>query len=292
MLNLIFCVDNSGLFGRNNGLPWYFKEDLKYFKDITTGNENYSLVQLNENNCTNNFIEKNKNIIVMGYNTWSSLKYKLPNRINVVISANYSKNENLLKNNPNMNSESATKGLTDYIFKSFDEFLCKCKKNNIFYNKKIFIIGGKKLLSFVIYRYYKYINNIFATIINHSFPQFLNDTIFKLSSFICLDLSKQTTNVMYCTNYNDNKLYSLNFIYYTNKTFNLFEVNNFINDINNNSVSHYNYSLLNEMVDINIENINIQKCKECGDEIENISNNDKIDLCNKCIYSKCRCIFC
>ena len=35
-----------------------------------------------------------------------------------------------------------------------------------------------------------------------------------------------------------------------------------------------------------------QKCKECGDEIENISNNDKIDLCNKCIYSKCRCIFC
>ena len=42
MLNLIFCVDNSGLFGRNNGLPWYFKEDLKYFKDITTGIDNNS----------------------------------------------------------------------------------------------------------------------------------------------------------------------------------------------------------------------------------------------------------
>ena len=36
MLNLIFCVDNSGLFGRDNEMVWNFKEELKYFKDITT----------------------------------------------------------------------------------------------------------------------------------------------------------------------------------------------------------------------------------------------------------------
>ena len=78
MLNLIFCVDNSGLFGRKNNLPWNFKEDLKYFKDITT---NF------------NKINNDNNIIVMGYNTWISLNKKLPNRINVVISNRYKENK-------------------------------------------------------------------------------------------------------------------------------------------------------------------------------------------------------
>jgi dihydrofolate reductase len=289
MLNVIFCVDNSGLFGRNNGLPWHFREDLKYFKDITTGTDE---------NLNTNDIEKNQNVIVMGYNTWVSLKNKLPNRINVVISSNFSR-KNTVQNNNNLK-----KSEPDYVFNTFDDFLYKCKKNNIFYNKKIFIIGGKKLLSFVINKYYKYINNLFVTVVNHSFPQFLNDTIFKLSSFTCLELVKQTTNVLYCNNYNDNKLYSLNFIFYKNTTFNSFEVYNYVNNINNTNKSFnsdYNYSLLNEMTDVNIDsNVNkFQKfkiCKECGEFIEtdisNIDQTKKTELCNKCIYSKCRCIFC
>jgi len=92
MLNLIFCVDNYGLFGRRNELPWNFKEELKYFKDITT---NFNKIQDEEN------------IIVMGYNTWISLKKKLPNRKNVVIS---SRIENTM-NNP------------DYIFNNFEQFI-------------------------------------------------------------------------------------------------------------------------------------------------------------------------
>ena len=293
MLNLIFCVDNSGLFGRNNGLPWYFKEDLKYFKDITTGIDNNSNSYIHDTNNITKTRENTKNIVVMGYNTWNSLKNKLPNRINVVISSNYSKYKNLKNTEPE-------KSEPDYVFKTFDDFLCKCKINNIFYNKTIFVIGGKKLLSFVICKYYKYIHNIFATVINHSFPQFLNDTVFKLSLFTCLELSKQTTNVLYCNNYNDNKLYSLNFIHYKNATFNSYEVNNYINDINNNIYNtHNNYTLLNEMTDVNLtENISfkndIQICKECGSIIDyNLKlENDKIEVCNTCLHSKCKCIFC
>lgn len=296
MLNLIFCVDNSGLFGRNNGLPWYFKEDLRYFKDITTGIDNNSNTYIYDVNNITKIRENTKNIVVMGYNTWNSLKNKLPNRINVVISSNYSKYVNLKNTQPE-------KLEPDYVFKTFDEFLCKCKINNIFYNKTVFIIGGKKLLSFVICKYYKYIHNIFATIINHSFPQFLNDTVFKLSTFTCLELSKHTTNVLYCNNHNDNKLYSLNFIHYKNSTFNSYEVNNYINDTNNNNIysPHNNYTLLNEMKDVNLtENKisaknNIQICKECGSIIDynNLKlENDKTEVCNTCLYSKCKCIFC
>ena len=318
MLNLIFCVDNSGLFGRNNGLPWYFKEDLKYFKDITTGGENHSGMYMYDINDISKTREKTKNIIVMGYNTWNSLKNKLPNRINVVISANYSKHMNPKTNSEKING-TVEKLEPDYVFKTFDDFLCKCKINNIFYNKTIFIIGGKKLLSFVICKYYKYINNIFATVINHSFPQYLNDTVFKLSTFTCLELSKNTTNVLYCNNYNDNKLYSLNFIHYKNSTFNSYEVNNYINNINTYN-PHNNYTLLNEMSDVNLEekittsrkntfstgNKYTQICKECGNIIEyndmkntTISGenqtdfeNDKTGVCNTCLYSKCKCIFC
>jgi len=295
MLNLIFCVDNSGLFGRNNGLPWHFKEDLKYFKDITTGDISTGQMLLSNTNI--------QNIIVMGSNTWYSLKNKLPNRINIVISSNYPNRKLQNDNSKNINYNIEKKE-PDYVFKTFDEFLCKCKKNNIFHDKKVFIVGGKKLLYFVIYKYYKYIGNIFVTNINHSFPQYLNDAVFKLSSFTCLELKKQNINVIYSTNYNDNKLYSLSFIHYINLTFNSFEVNNYIN---NNFTTHNNYTLLNEMSDISLEktefeNSKLKKCKECGEFIDNVDplndieknnfNNKSQELCNKCLYSKCKCIFC
>lgn len=324
MLNLIFCVDNSGLFGRNNGLPWNFKEDLKYFKDITTGNiDILNGVYNNQNLETQN----SQNIIVMGYNTWISLKKKLPNRINVVISGRYSGiclSGSKQLNSTNSNSLEGLSKEPDYVFRTFEDFLYKCKKNNIFWNdpalpnKKIFIIGGKKLLSFVILKYYKYINNVFVTVVNHSFHQFLNDTVFKLSSFSCLELSKQTTNISYCNNYNDSKLYLLNFIHYKNLTYNSFETNNYIN--NQNYFSHNNYTLLNEhgeishsgsnhttitleneLLDIKLETYSLQTCKECGDTIEQVGEfvqleeqdiSKKKEFCNKCLYYKCKCIFC
>ncbi len=58
-------MDSSLLIGSKNGLPWHIPEDMKRFKEFTTGG-----------------------IVVMGRNTYLSLpdKYRpLPNRRNIVI---------------------------------------------------------------------------------------------------------------------------------------------------------------------------------------------------------------
>ena len=68
-LKLIVGVDNQNGIGLNNTLPWYNKEDLKYFSKVTKGDGN--------------------NAIIMGSNTWKSLpKRPLPKRLNVILSKN------------------------------------------------------------------------------------------------------------------------------------------------------------------------------------------------------------
>ena len=63
-IRLIYARDINYGIGKNNGLPWHLPEDLKYFKEQTTGD-----------------------IVVMGSNTWRSLNGKpLANRLNVICS--------------------------------------------------------------------------------------------------------------------------------------------------------------------------------------------------------------
>ena len=62
---IVAIADNYGI-GKNNDLLWHLSNDLKYFKEITTGHT-----------------------VVMGKNTWESLPKKpLPNRKNIVITDN------------------------------------------------------------------------------------------------------------------------------------------------------------------------------------------------------------
>lgn len=61
----ILAMDESLLIGKSNGLPWHIPEDMKRFREFTTGG-----------------------IVVMGRNTYFSLPEKvrpLPNRRNIVI---------------------------------------------------------------------------------------------------------------------------------------------------------------------------------------------------------------
>jgi len=272
MLNLIFCIDNNGLFGRNNNLPWSFKEELKYFKDITTN--------FNKN--------MNDNIIVMGYNTWLSINKKLTNRINVVISSK--KNTNI-KNTP------------DYIFENFDDFLLKCKKGNIFYNRNIFIIGGKKLFSHIILKYNKLIKYVFMNIIDHFFPKYINDIIFKVQSFNNFNITKLSTNTIYCLNDLDKKYYYIKFNQMLNKNYNIIEVikftdniSNNYNNINNNSYGYINNNHNNHIEYTILEDISdtpLLYCNECDSIIKQQTTKDqKYILCNDCINSKCKCLFC
>jgi dihydrofolate reductase len=59
----IVAVDRNGAIGKGGKLPWHYSADMKFFKETTTGNA-----------------------VVMGHNTWLSLKKPLPNRLNVVLS--------------------------------------------------------------------------------------------------------------------------------------------------------------------------------------------------------------
>lgn len=67
--NLIVAMDPNGVIGKDGGIPWYFKEDLAFFKAQTTGSA-----------------------VIMGRKTWDSLLVKpLPNRDNYVITGDTNK---------------------------------------------------------------------------------------------------------------------------------------------------------------------------------------------------------
>ena len=67
---LIVAVDKNNGIGKNNKIPWYFSEDLKYFAKMTKGSGN--------------------NAIIMGRKTYESIgNYPLTKRTNIIISYSY-----------------------------------------------------------------------------------------------------------------------------------------------------------------------------------------------------------
>ena len=62
-VSLIVAMDEGGLIGRDNQLPWRLPEDLKHFKRLTLGKT-----------------------VLMGRKTWDSLGKPLPERQNWVLS--------------------------------------------------------------------------------------------------------------------------------------------------------------------------------------------------------------
>lgn len=62
-INMISGMSTNRVIGHKNQLPRHYSEDLKHFKNTTTGHT-----------------------IVMGYNTYKSIGKPLPNRRNIVIS--------------------------------------------------------------------------------------------------------------------------------------------------------------------------------------------------------------
>lgn len=64
-LSLVWAMAQNRVIGRNNSLPWYLPEDLKYFKRITLGKP-----------------------VIMGRKTYESIGKPLPGRTNVVVTRN------------------------------------------------------------------------------------------------------------------------------------------------------------------------------------------------------------
>ncbi|MGV8086896.1 MAG: dihydrofolate reductase [Candidatus Woesearchaeota archaeon] len=106
-LNLIVAMTNNRVIGLDNTLPWRIPEEMKNFKELTTGN-----------------------VVIMGRKTYESIpeKYRpLPNRDNVVISSQMSANSS------NYN------GIV--IASTLQEAVDKAKK----FNKEMFIMGGAQV---------------------------------------------------------------------------------------------------------------------------------------------------
>ena len=125
-LNIIACVNEEGIIGRDNDLFAKCSEDMKRFKKITIGS--------------------GKNVVIMGRKTWESIPrgYKpLPERINIVIS----KNEDY-------------ECVGAIVCTSFQNALKCCNEKII---DEIFVIGGETLYDECFKTYTKIINRIYLT---------------------------------------------------------------------------------------------------------------------------------
>ena len=135
MYNIIVAFDNNRGIGKNNTIPWYFSEDLKYFSKITKGNNN--------------------NAIIMGKNTWTSLSNPLIARDNLILSTSLNITNNSPKNN--------------YIktFTTLEELELFCINQNY---TNVWIIGGGQIYNdFLKNNNIDKIDKIYATKINNDY---------------------------------------------------------------------------------------------------------------------------
>lgn len=70
---LIAAIGENRELGKNNGLIWHLKEDMKFFKECTMGHK-----------------------IIMGYNTFLSLPRLLPGREHIILTHKQINNEGLM----------------------------------------------------------------------------------------------------------------------------------------------------------------------------------------------------
>lgn len=75
MFSIIVAHSKNKIIGKDNKIPWHIPEDLKRFKELTTGKT-----------------------IVMGRKTFESLPFVLPNRKHIILT----KNKDFTYNNPNV----------------------------------------------------------------------------------------------------------------------------------------------------------------------------------------------
>lgn len=138
-INIIVAHSNNYVIGNDNNIPWYYKEDLIYFKKITTQT-----------------IDKSKkNIVISGYNTHLSIPNNyLKDRINIVITTKKIENKDTIYY---VNSFTNAIKLSEKLIDSND-------------GEKIFIIGGESIYNyFRNCEYYKFLDKIYLTRIYKDF---------------------------------------------------------------------------------------------------------------------------
>ena len=163
---IVACCNNNGI-GFKNSIPWFIKNDLKYFSKMTKGDGN--------------------NAIIMGRKTWDSLpRSPLPNRENVIITRSVDKTiEKIGILDANTN-----------IFISPEVAIDFCRKMKY---SEVWIIGGTTIYEYFFNNFKNQINNIYITKVLKDyecdvfFPDVTNDfivtnTVKKIEKDISFDI--------------------------------------------------------------------------------------------------------
>jgi dihydrofolate reductase / thymidylate synthase len=175
------CKKNNGI-GKNNKIPWFLKNDLKNFQQITS----------------KTFKPYTKNMVVMGRKTWDSIpdKHKpLKNRLNVV-----------LTHNKDVRLKHKIESYKDTIVKyDFNEILEVAKLNMDFNISNIFIIGGESLYKMALES-----ENISKIYVTEVYDDYECDTFFP-------QIDKEKYKLSYISNfYSENNIY-YRYLEYVNK---------------------------------------------------------------------------
>ena len=154
MISLIVAIGKNNLIGKDNNLPWYYPEDLKYFKKVTAGHP-----------------------VIMGENTFysivSRLSHPLKGRLNIVATLN-------------KDFKYTQEGYDVEVVYDFIEWM-KAHKSD---SEEYFVIGGKQIyalsLDYVDRMYITHVNKVYDG--NVFFPKIDYEKFNKISSTISGDL--------------------------------------------------------------------------------------------------------
>jgi dihydrofolate reductase / thymidylate synthase len=130
---VVACTKDLGI-AKNGKIPWNSPTDLKYFKNLTIQTEKIQSTGINT--------------LIMGMNTFKTLKSPLFGRLNYVITT---------KANQYLNTENVE------YFNSIEDAIKKADNNQSV--EKIFIIGGETIYNQVLDNYINYIDTIYITFI-------------------------------------------------------------------------------------------------------------------------------
>ena len=154
MISLIVAIGKNNLIGKDNNLPWYYPEDLKYFKKVTAGHP-----------------------VIMGENTFYSivdrLGHPLKNRKNIVAT---------------LNKDFSYKQDGYDVEVAYD--FIKWMKEHQEVSEEYFVIGGKQIYALSL----DYVDRMYITHVNKDydgnvfFPQIDYEKFNKISSTISGDL--------------------------------------------------------------------------------------------------------
>ncbi len=111
-LSIVVALDKKNGIGKGGGMPWHLPEDLKFFKEITTGRGN--------------------NAVIMGSNTWFSIPPNfrpLRERKNIILSKR----------------KIFDAGGSDEVVRFESIALCLESLHRVSIYEEVFVIGGEKV---------------------------------------------------------------------------------------------------------------------------------------------------